>query len=560
MCLRSPTTVPLKGIHEWLNDTNAALEGTGVRVLARMSLTKVDFHAEIHATRRRYEYVLPAWMLDETAEAPWTGPPRDQLVMIPLLKRLRSLGLKPFGNCNGGPDGKRRRRPLWHNFSADALPHSSSSARRLYRFHAYEAVQVGGTNYVCLSVSGDAFLNQQVRGMVGLAVAATRGLISASDIAACIDPKQNDDLLPVPLAPAPPSSLAEVGYSTWQKKLGGLCMSPGAKQRSASPLFGWSDETVRADAAQFRQRVLNNAALWWEGRQLGRGWLHEVLQPAALKLRQKLDERAENGVGAELGHHGPLPPDGPPLTEAPTVYTEVLRLLREADASGRWPDSTTARSLVIAGETERSVEEGASGRADNDGEGSDEITAPTSAASEEKEDEGGEEMASGTATIKQRGGSFTIGAFPSPCLPPRANRLFPELARAAFELEAVLRPDRPPSTTIAVNRHARFKPHVDSGAGAGQSRSLIVGLGDYLGGDLVVEGEEADIRYRPLEFDGWTQRHWTLPFKGERYSLVWFTPRGCEGISSDARFALRPLPPPSEAAETGCGNESEDDS
>ena len=30
---------------------------------------------------------------------------------------------------------------------------------------------------------------------------------------------------------------------------------------------------------------------------------------------------------------------------------------------------------------------------------------------------------------------------------------------AAFELEAVLLPNRPPSSTIAVNRHAQFKPH-----------------------------------------------------------------------------------------------------
>ena len=33
-------------------------------------------------------------------------------------------------------------------------------------------------------------------------------------------------------------------------------------------------------------------------------------------------------------------------------------------------------------------------------------------------------------------------------------------------------------------------------------------------------------RYNPLEFDGWMQRHWTLPFVGERFSLVWFTPLG----------------------------------
>jgi hypothetical protein len=91
-------------------------------------------------------------------------------------------------------------------------------------------------------------------------------------------------------------------------------------------------------------------------------------------------------------------------------------------------------------------------------------------------------------------------------------------------------PNRKPSTTIAVNRHAQFKPHTDSGAGAGQSVSLIVGLGNYSGGGLVVEEDEFDIRYRAVQFNGWTQRHWTLPFDGERYSLVWFTPKGCEGM------------------------------
>jgi hypothetical protein len=83
---------------------------------------------------------------------------------------------------------------------------------------------------------------------------------------------------------------------------------------------------------------------------------------------------------------------------------------------------------------------------------------------------------------------------------------------------------------VAINRNAQFRPHVDSGAGAGQSTSLIVGLGTYVGGELMVEGDKYDIRYNPIEFNGWTQRHWTLPFRGERFSLVWFTPKGCEGV------------------------------
>ena len=84
-------------------------------------------------------------------------------------------------------------------------------------------------------------------------------------------------------------------------------------------------------------------------------------------------------------------------------------------------------------------------------------------------------------------------------------------------------------STIAINRNAQFRPHKDNGAGAGQSTSLIVGLGNYTGGELMVEGSKKDIRYNPIEFDGWKQRHWTLPFSGERFSLVWFTPKGCEG-------------------------------
>lgn len=63
---------------------------------------------------------------------------------------------------------------------------------------------------------------------------------------------------------------------------------------------------------------------------------------------------------------------------------------------------------------------------------------------------------------------------------------------------------------------AQFTPHVDSGRGQGQSVSLIVGLGNYTGGDVQVEGNSYDIRYNPLEFDGWNQLHWTCPFQGER--------------------------------------------
>lgn len=151
------------------------------------------------------------------------------------------------------------------------------------------------------------------------------------------------------------------------------------------------------------------------------------------------------------------------------------------------------------------------------------------------------------------GGSFSVGCLPKHLAQPKGNALFPgtrqvfgalscsiaeslilfdyccpftELMKACFELERALCPDRPPSSTIAINRHAQFSPHRDSGAGSGQTKSLIVALGDFTGGEIAVENAAHDIRYQPLEFDGWMQRHWTLPFVGQRFSLVWFTPLG----------------------------------
>jgi hypothetical protein len=81
-------------------------------------------------------------------------------------------------------------------------------------------------------------------------------------------------------------------------------------------------------------------------------------------------------------------------------------------------------------------------------------------------------------------------------------------------------PGREPSSTIAINRNAQFRPHTDNGAGAGQSTSLIVGLGDYVGGELMVEGVKKDIRYKAVEFDGWKQRYARLQFLP---SLLFYT-------------------------------------
>jgi len=136
------------------------------------------------------------------------------------------------------------------------------------------------------------------------------------------------------------------------------------------------------------------------------------------------------------------------------------------------------------------------------------------------------------ATCSGAGGSFSIGVTPEGQAPPRNNTLA-HLVTAVFDLEKLLLSTIPflqgrqTSKMCAVNFDALFLPHVDTGsAGGGQSNSLFVTLGDFCGGELIVEGIAHDCRYKPLLFDANSKRHWTAPFTGERFSLVWFTPHG----------------------------------
>ena len=111
----------------------------------------------------------------------------------------------------------------------------------------------------------------------------------------------------------------------------------------------------------------------------------------------------------------------------------------------------------------------------------------------------------------------------------QGNQLFPDLVHAIFALENELIAKRTlthrrPSTHCAINFNVEFTPHLDSGIRGGNDTSLIVGIGTYSGGGLVVEGIVHNIRHCPLEFDGWNQWHWTEPFQGDRMTLVFFTP------------------------------------
>ena len=81
-------------------------------------------------------------------------------------------------------------------------------------------------------------------------------------------------------------------------------------------------------------------------------------------------------------------------------------------------------------------------------------------------------------------------------------------------------------TSIQYNKNNRAARHRDA---KNVGVSYILGLGDYTGGELIIFDENEknpvkhDIRGKFNTFDGSKYPHETAPFKGERYTLVFYS-------------------------------------
>ena len=73
--------------------------------------------------------------------------------------------------------------------------------------------------------------------------------------------------------------------------------------------------------------------------------------------------------------------------------------------------------------------------------------------------------------------------------------------------------------TITVNHNFKCLPHYDQ---ANKSPSIILTLGDFEGGKLIVEGCPIDIHWKPLIFNGSVCEHATEDFTGCRYSIIYY--------------------------------------
>ncbi len=440
------------------------------------------------------------------------------------------------------------KRKRFHNFTEKSMAHDYLTYRRLDRIYHratlrfpddnVEVPEKNGesTTYLVLSLSADLFLTGQVCRVIGVLLALASGLIDP-DFVDCVFDENYPHLVPTPAAPLKGMISSEVHYANQEGKTKQI-LSPRVSTRFSE---GWNDQATLRRVKEWQNAVYKHMDNEWnrEGRgSSGRliaeeNWTKNILLPWAEKAKRQLEEyrswkKSSNVIGTlessnnmnESAESVPTTPQTVPVDPTvPEIYREVLQCLRKIDSSGQWPTTSSKRQLVMISTDKLK---------DKD----QQPETLTIACNKAKKNI--QEASSAYSFVEGQGGasgSFSVGYMPGGAhKQPKANSVFPDLVKAAFDLETKLFPEREPSSTIAINRNAQFRPHTDSGAGAGQSTSLIVGLGTYAGGELMVEGDKNDIRYKGIEFDGWKQRHWTMPFQGERFSLVWFTPKGCEGM------------------------------
>ena len=106
-------------------------------------------------------------------------------------------------------------------------------------------------------------------------------------------------------------------------------------------------------------------------------------------------------------------------------------------------------------------------------------------------------------------------------LRPKYKQLFIETKKLMKQKDLGFR-----FTSIQFNKNHRAVKHKDA---KNMGVSYIIGLGDYTGGDLIVYDKDGknpvyhNIKNRFYKFDGSKLPHETAPFKGERYTIVFYS-------------------------------------
>ena len=525
-----------------------------IKVLAIKSLAvATKFHAEKNCTQRAYQYLLPVQWIDSSADTrEWihaktrkmenvetetsvptrSGTPPSIVRLKKMLKLVESRDVTQVSASpaalvsSAGRYGnlwKKERRPF-HNFCDPSLgsgsmasPSNENSWRsvdkcRLDGFVIDEANEKEEP-FLVIEIRGDGFVVQQVRRIVATVVAMANGWLPVEFLQTAL---RADFSIETPIAPEGLLYLSSARFHFLDLVLG-------------SPLF--HESLANRNASSWLTSLQSKLLQRWNQKDLR--WLDKLRDDTSPRIRSAFEKLklcelgTEQQVRRKEAANTSENDTEVAFSIAPEPYLKTLSLLRNIRENKNWPRTSDSRSRLIR----------SPGRATRNGKDPDSNNAfPKFKARAASSEFQGHLLQCGSFTVvnpKSFDGNI-----------PSINKRFPELVQAVFELEShclsngsqsslgeVPTPrSTSASTHCIINRNVEFTPHFLNGKGKESCYSTIVGLGDYTGGGFVVDGESYDIRYEPLRYDGWKQIHSAEVFRGERFSLVWFTPERREDI------------------------------
>ena len=157
------------------------------------------FDARKLCDRRRYGYVLPLWALDTSLDRVKVAPGEK---VEELVSRFGAILRKYEGTHN------------FHSFTKNLEYHKPQAKRYILKWDV-NTFELNGHTFVKCEVLGQSFLYHQIRKMVGLAVAISRGVAPENCLMTALKSRMKFN---VPVAPEFPLYLEECIFNSYNKK------------------------------------------------------------------------------------------------------------------------------------------------------------------------------------------------------------------------------------------------------------------------------------------------------------------------------------------------------
>ncbi|GJQ14519.1 hypothetical protein GpartN1_g6310.t1 [Galdieria partita] len=225
-----------------------------IRVLGMYSVS-VGFHAKNACDRRRYSYILPSWTLCRSKEE------HEDILKDSDYKNIMKVKVDDFNNLLKHFIGTHH----FHNFTVGQTSSDGTCQRYILEFFCSLPFFIGGESFLNITVVGQSFLLHQIRKMVGLSIAVSKGWI----------PKEAFDVglskhhrLETPMAPSLGLFLDECLFERYNERI--------LKYHSHSPAVE-ELARIREGAEQFKQQVIYKYIACQERElQVMERWMHLV--------------------------------------------------------------------------------------------------------------------------------------------------------------------------------------------------------------------------------------------------------------------------------------------